>query len=57
MWLQGHVAAIFNFIFEVNYGTRGDSDEMLKKLHVSCVVASSPTDTDDVEHNVYVTDL
>ena len=57
MWLQGHVAAIFNFIFEVNYGTRGDSDEMLKKLHVSCVAASSPTDTDDVEHNVYVTDL
>ena len=41
----------------MNYGTKGDSDEMLKKLYVSCVAASSPTAIDDVEHNFYVIDL
>ena len=41
----------------MNCGTRGDSDERLKKLNVSCVAASSPTAIDDVEHDVYGTDL
>lgn len=51
------MAAIFNLIFDVNIGTRGIPDEMLKKVYVPSVGASSPIVRVHVEHKLYVLDL
>lgn len=51
------MAAIFNFIFDVNNGTRGIPDEMLKKVYAPSVGASSPIVRVHVKHKLYGLDL
>lgn len=51
------MSAIFNFIFDVNNGTRGIPDEMPKKVYAPSVGASSPIVRVHVEHKLYVLDL